>query len=127
MSTDQKQKKEIVLAFYEKALNQRNADDALQYVGAHYRQHNPLIVDEYCGLRKYLAWIQENFPKSQSRIIRAFVDGDYVLLHVHRTRTPGTPGDAIVDIFRLENDKIVEHWDVIQPIPEKAANPNTMF
>jgi predicted SnoaL-like aldol condensation-catalyzing enzyme len=127
MSTDTERKKEIVLAFYEKALNQRNADEALQYVGPTYRQHNPLIEDEYAGLRKYLAWIQQNFPKSHSKIVRAFVDGDYVLLHVNRIRTPGTCGDAIVDIFRLEDEKIVEHWDVIQPIQETAANLNTMF
>jgi predicted SnoaL-like aldol condensation-catalyzing enzyme len=127
MKTDTERKKEIVLAFYEKALNQRNADDALQYVGPRYRQHNPLIEDEYAGLRKYLAWIQENFPNSKSKIVHAFVEGDYVMLHVHRVRAPGTRGDAIVDIFRLENEKIVEHWDVIQPIPEKAANANTMF
>jgi predicted SnoaL-like aldol condensation-catalyzing enzyme len=56
-----------------------------------------------------------------------FADGDYVLLHVHRLRTPGTRGDAIVDIFRLENGKIVEHWDIIQPLPEASANANTMF
>jgi predicted SnoaL-like aldol condensation-catalyzing enzyme len=127
MTTDLEQKKTTVLAFYETALNQRDADAALQLVGSQYRQHNPLVADEYVGLRKYLAWIQENFPKSHSKILRVFVDGDYVLLHVHRVRTPGTRGDAIVDIFRLENEKIVEHWDVIQPIPETAANPNTMF
>jgi predicted SnoaL-like aldol condensation-catalyzing enzyme len=127
MSIDEERKKEIVLAFYETALNQRNADDALQYVGGHYRQHNPLVEDEYPGLRKYLAWIEENFPRSHSKIINAFADGDYVLLHVNRIRTPGTRGDAIVDIFRLEGEKIAEHWDVIQPIPETAANPNTMF
>jgi predicted SnoaL-like aldol condensation-catalyzing enzyme len=127
MTTEMERKIAIVRAFYETALNQRNADAALGYVGAHYRQHNPLVEDEYAGLRKYLAWIQENFPKSHSKILRVFADGNYVLLHVHRVRTPGTSGDAIVDIFRLEDEKIVEHWDVIQPIPEKAANPNSML
>jgi predicted SnoaL-like aldol condensation-catalyzing enzyme len=58
---------------------------------------------------------------------RVFADGDYVLLHVHRMRTPGTRGDAIVDIFRLQDGKIAEHWDAIQPIPETSANANTMF
>jgi predicted SnoaL-like aldol condensation-catalyzing enzyme len=54
-------------------------------------------------------------------------DGDYVMLHVHAVRTPGEVGSAIVDLFKLENGKIVEHWDVVQPIPEKAANGNGMF
>jgi predicted SnoaL-like aldol condensation-catalyzing enzyme len=55
------------------------------------------------------------------------VDGDFVILHVHSVREPGERGSAIIDIFKLESGKIVEHWDVIQPIPEKPANPNTMF
>jgi predicted SnoaL-like aldol condensation-catalyzing enzyme len=50
-----------------------------------------------------------------------------VILHVHAIREPGERGVAIVDIFRLENGKIVEHWDVVQPIQEKAANSNGMF
>src|SRR5688500_19952755 len=54
-------------------------------------------------------------------------DLDLVVLHVHSTRGDGSPGRAIVDIFRLENGKVVEHWDVIQDIPEKAANANGMF
>ena len=83
--------------------------------------------DDYAGLRKYLAWIRENYPNSRSQILRVFADGDYVLLHVHRVRMPGTRGDAIVDIFRLESGKTVEHWDVIQPVPETAAHTNTMF
>ena len=127
MPVDLEQKKATVLAFYETALNQRDADAAIQYVGSQYRQHNPLVADEYAGQREYLAWIQENFPESHSKILRVIADGDYVLLHVHRMRTPGTRGDAIVDIFRLQDGKIAEHWDAIQPIPETSANANTMF
>jgi len=46
---------------------------------------------------------------------------------VHAVRVQGTRGNAIVDIFKLEDGKVVEHWDVIQEIPEKAANGNGMF
>jgi predicted SnoaL-like aldol condensation-catalyzing enzyme len=56
-----------------------------------------------------------------------FADGDYVILHVHNVPAAGARGNAIVDIFRLENGKVVEHWDVRQEIPEQAANSNTMF
>ena len=50
-----------------------------------------------------------------------------MILHVHSIRAPGERGVAIVDIFRLENGKVVEHWDVVQPVPDTAANGNTMF
>ena len=56
-----------------------------------------------------------------------FADGDYVILHVHNVPTPGSRGNAIIDIFKLENGKVVEHWDVRQEIPEQSANSNTMF
>ena len=61
------------------------------------------------------------------KVVRSTRIGDTVILHVHSVREPGTRGRAIVDIFRLEKGKIVEHWDVIQDVPEKAANTNTMF
>lgn len=71
--------------------------------------------------------LKEKFPNSKSEIKRAFAEGDFVILHVHSVREPGQRGRAIVDMFRLENGKIVEHWDVIQDVPEKSANTNTMF
>jgi len=64
---------------------------------------------------------------SLSEIKRVFADGDYVILHVHSIREPGTRGRAIFDLFKLENGKIVEHWDAVQDIPEKSANENGMF
>ena len=73
------------------------------------------------------AFLCGKYPQSHSEVKRSFAEGDYVIVHVHAVREPGTRGSAIVDIFRLENGKIVEHWDVAQPIPEKAANSNGMF
>lgn len=119
--------RQAVLAFYEKGLNQKDADAALQYVGDRYIQHNPGAEDGPEGFRKFIAFLRDKFPQSRSEIKASFVDGDHVILHVHAVREPGTRGSAIVDIFRLEKGKIVEHWDAVQPIPEKAANGNTMF
>jgi predicted SnoaL-like aldol condensation-catalyzing enzyme len=119
--------RQAVLAFYEKGLNQKDADAALAYVGDRYTQHNPNAQDGPEGFRKFIGFLREKFPNSHSEIKRSFVDGDYVILHVNAVREPGTKGNAIVDIFKLENGKIVEHWDVVQPIPETSANNNTMF
>ncbi len=119
--------RQAVLAFYEKGLNQKDADAALKYVGDRYIQHNPHAADGREGFRQFIAFLREQAPGARSEIKKSFVDGDFVILHVFAPGAPGTRGSAIVDIFRLERGKIVEHWDTIQPIPEKAANPNTMF
>ncbi|GIQ75606.1 polyketide cyclase [Bradyrhizobium sp. RD5-C2] len=123
----QEANRKAVLAFYEKGLNQKDADAALAYVGNRYVQHNPGAADGPEGFRKFIGFLREKFPNSHSEIKRSFVDGDYVILHVHAVREPGTRGNAIVDIFKLEDGKIVEHWDVVQPVPENPANSNTMF
>src|SRR6476620_9660037 len=123
----QEANRKAVLAFYEKGLNQKDADAALAYVGNRYVQHNPGAADGPEGFRKFISFLREKFPNSHSEIKRSFVDGDYVILHVHAVREPGSRGNAIVDVFKLENGKVVEHWDVVQPIPENPANNNTMF
>jgi predicted SnoaL-like aldol condensation-catalyzing enzyme len=119
--------KKVVLDFYDKALNQKDFEAAAKHFGPRYIQHNPLAADGIEGFKKFIEFRREKFPNTKSEIKRALADGEMVILHVHSIREPGERGVAIVDIFRLDNGKIVEHWDVIQPIPEKAANDNTMF
>ena len=126
-AADLEANKKTVLEFYEKGLNQKDFDAASKYFGPKYVQHNPGAPDGIEGFKGFIAFRKEKFPNAHSEIKRVFADGDYVILHVHNVATPGERGSAIVDIFRLENGKIVEHWDVVQPIPEKTANSNTMF
>ena len=71
--------------------------------------------------------LRDNAPEAHSEILQSFAEGDYVILHVHSLRQPGTRGRASIEIFRLENGLIDEYWDVIQEIPETSANPNGMF
>lgn len=123
----QEANKKAVVEFYDKAINQKDFEAAAKYLGSRYTQHNPNAPDGPEGLKAFLQFLKEKFPGSRSEIKRVFADGDYVILHVHAVREPGTRGNAIIDIFKLENGKIVEHWDVVQPIPEKAANTNSMF
>lgn len=119
--------KEVVKAFYEAAINNKDYASAEQYMGSYYKQHNPMAEDGKEGFKKYIDYLRIAFPNSHSEIKRIMAEDDYVILHVHSIKVPDTRGQAIVDIFRLENGKIVEHWDVIQDVPEKSANENGMF
>ena len=119
--------KKAVAAFYDAVLNQKDFDAASKYLGPRYTQHNPGAADGPDGLKGFIAFLKDKFPNNRSEIKRIFADGDYVIVHVHAVREPGTRGNAIIDIFKLENGKVVEHWDVVQPIPEKPANTNGMF
>ena len=119
--------KKAVAAFEDAALNQKDFDAASKYLGGRYIQHNPNAADGPEGLKGYIAFLKDKFPNSRSEIKHIFADGDYVIVHDHAVRESGTRGLAIVNIYRLENGKVVEHWDVIQQIPETAANGNGMF
>jgi predicted SnoaL-like aldol condensation-catalyzing enzyme len=119
--------KKTVRALYEAALNKKDFEEASKYLGSKYIQHNPTAADGPEGLKGFINFLKDKFPNNKSEIKRIFAEGDYVIVHVHAVREPGTRGNAIIDIFRLENGKVVEHWDVVQPIPEKPANNNGMF
>ncbi|WP_431969073.1 nuclear transport factor 2 family protein [Nocardia sp. bgisy134] len=119
--------KEIVAAFYETAFNRKDFGAARRYLSDDYIQHNPLIADGVEGLRARLAFLKETFPALSVEVKRMVAEDDYVVAHVHAIRVPGRRGVAIMDIFRLDNGRLAEHWDVLQDIPEDALNQNGMF
>jgi predicted SnoaL-like aldol condensation-catalyzing enzyme len=120
--------KKAALEFYDLAINKKDFDAAVKYIGAGYKQHNPLVADGKDGFKAFLAMLKKDFPQAHSEVKRVFADGNYVIIHVHSIRVPNTPGRAIFDCFRFDdNGKIVEHWDAIQDIPVKSANGNGMF
>ncbi|PUA20789.1 polyketide cyclase [Glaciimonas sp. PCH181] len=122
-----KENKQTVLAFYEAGLNQKDFAAASQYLGPYYKQHNPRAADGIEGFHNFINFLKVNVPTSHSEIKKVFSDGNFVILHVHKTTSPTDRGVAIIDIFRLEHGKIVEHWDVTQEIPEKTTSGNGMF
>ena len=119
--------KRIATEFYDAAINRKDFTAASQYLGSQYKQHNPTAADGAEGLRGFIDFLKMRFPNQRGEIKRVVAEGDLVVLHVHSTRGDNTPGRAIVDIFRIEHGKVVEHWDVIQDIPAQAANQNGMF
>ena len=119
--------KKIVQEFYDLLINKKDFKAASKYIGNRYVQHNPLVAEGPEGLKAFVDFLKSDYPDARSEIKRIFADGDYVIIHVHSVRIPNTRGRAIFDLFKLENGKIVEHWDAIQEIPDSSANPNGMF
>lgn len=122
------QNKAIVTDFYEGVFLKHQVQAyADRYIGSQYIQHNPHVPDGKAPFVDYFTGYFKENPQAKSVIKRAVAEGDLVFLHVHAQENAQDLGTAIVDIFRVENGKIVEHWDVQQAVPEKSANNNTMF
>ncbi|MCP2341541.1 nuclear transport factor 2 family protein [Actinomadura rupiterrae] len=118
--------KQTVLDFYETAFNRKDVAGVTAFLGDRYIQHNPQIADGRDGLRVRLRQLADAFPDLHVQVRQLVAEGDYVTARVHAVRVPGQRGVAIMDMFRLENGKLVEHWDVMQDIPEHSENPNEM-
>ena len=126
-SPAEKANRDVVIDFYDKAINKKDFEAAKVHFGAGYKQHNPAAADGPEGLKGFIGFLKSKFPDYHSEFVRTICDGDYVVVHVRNKPTPDHRGRAIMDIFRLENRKVVEHWDVSMDVPEKANNDNGMF
>jgi predicted SnoaL-like aldol condensation-catalyzing enzyme len=121
-------KAQKAIAFLDMVFNQKKVKEGFDtYVGDKYIQHNPIAADGKEAAVEVLGKALQALPGWTYEIKHAYVDGDYAIVHSHVRMKPGDRGMAVVDIFRFEKGKVVEHWDVVQPIPEKSANANTMF
>jgi predicted SnoaL-like aldol condensation-catalyzing enzyme len=120
--------KRTVLAFMDTLINQKKPQKAADlYVSPRYIQHNPQVADGKQALVAWATGFEASFPNLKIEFKRVLADGDLVMVHSHLTLFPGDRGTAAADIVRLQNGKIVEHWDILQAVPETSANDNTMF
>ncbi len=125
---DPENNKRTVISYYNLAFNgRRPAEAAEKYGGSHYIQHNPQAADGFEAFIQFVTGFVEQFPQSSLDIKRVIAEGDLVATHSLLRTSPEDRGTAAADFFRLEDGKIVEHWDVLQPVPESAANDHPMF
>lgn len=119
--------KTLVVNFYNDFFNKHQINEALNILTEDYKQHNPYVPDGRAPFITYFSAFFKEHPQSSAQIVRTAVDGDLVWLHVHSKENEKDLGKAVLDIFRVKDGKIVEHWDIIQNVPATAANSNTMF
>jgi predicted SnoaL-like aldol condensation-catalyzing enzyme len=120
--------KQTVTSYYTLAFNDKKPEEAVaKYVGSKYIQHNPQAPDGPEAFVQFVKGFAEQFPQLHVEIKRVIGEDDLVMTHSLLSTSPEDRGTAAADIFRLEEGKIVEHWDVLQPVPETAANDNSMF
>jgi predicted SnoaL-like aldol condensation-catalyzing enzyme len=126
-TAEEQRRLDFVLEMYREVLIAQDSSKVDRYISPDYVQHSSLAPPGRDALKSFLDMLRVRSPDATSDIKRAFVDGDHVVVHVHVKRHPGDPGLAVVDIFRVDDRCILEHWDVLMEVPANPLNTNSMF
>ena len=120
--------REVATKFFDEFYTKKQVRSAFEtWVAPGYIQHNPMAATGRDAAIAFLEPFFKSNPQISYSIKRVIADGDLVAVHSHGTFSAGDRGMAIVDIVKIVDCKVVEHWDVIQAVPEQSMNTNTMF
>jgi predicted SnoaL-like aldol condensation-catalyzing enzyme len=117
----------VVFDFYEHMILKREYERWPEFMRPDYIQHKPILTD---GPQGVIDFMEENYgrcKRHEPEILSSFADGDYVMLHVQVNMEPYDRDIAVMDIFRVEDGLLAEHWDVDQSVPVEAKNSNGVF
>lgn len=123
------QNKKSAIQFYKTAFEGNPKQAVEKYVGAEYRQHNPLVKDGTAGFIAYFERMAAEYPDKSVNFVRSIAEGNLVALHTHQIwREPDNKEYVTMDFFRFdEQGKIVEHWDSIQEVIADTKSGRTMY
>ncbi len=119
--------KEAAVTFLKQASGGEVRDAYAQFVGNGFRHHNPFFEGSAEALMAEMEQNARQNPQKTREILRTVAEGNYVVIHSHVRMKPGGLGFAVVHIFRFVQGRIVELWDLGQPVPEESPNANGMF
>lgn len=122
-TADEQANLDFVLRMFAEVLSPMDSAAVDRFISPDYIQHNQMAEPGREGLKRFLDTIRAQTPDAVHDVKRAFVDGGHVTVHYHVRRWPGDAGWAVMDIFRLEDGLIAEHWDVMQDVVEGGPNP----
>ena len=117
--------KKLVASLYQEVFGDKNIDAVDKYIADNYIQHNPAVADGKEALKTALKVWFKGAPKEKIDIQHLGADGNFVYIHTRSKQ--GNKTVSVMDIFRVDGNKIVEHWDVLQEVPAKSANDHPMF
>jgi predicted SnoaL-like aldol condensation-catalyzing enzyme len=118
---------DLVVEMYRNVLIAMDSSRVDEYLAPDYIQHSMLAKPGLQPLKDFLDKVRMETPDATQTIHRTLVDGDLVAVHLHVVRFPGDPGLAVIDLFRVADGKIAEHWEAIQDVPAHPVNPLGMF
>ncbi|KQW79631.1 nuclear transport factor 2 family protein [Brevundimonas sp. Root1279] len=121
--------RQLVLDFYTLGLVERQPEVAFErYTSPAFVEHKPDIPGgTRAAVVEFLGGIIRDVPTARWEVLRSAASDDLVFIHARMTPAPGAPAYALADIFRVENCRIVEHWDVVAGPPEDSVNPHSRF